>query len=42
MNVEEPPASGQIVIEWVVGHDPSDYDTYDWKVTCDPKIRTNS
>ena len=30
------PTTGNIVIEWTVGHDPNDLDTYAWKVTCEP------
>ena len=32
------PKSGTIVIEWVIGHDPTDFDTYGWRVTCEPTL----
>jgi len=32
------PKSGTITIEWVVGSDPSDFDTYGWRITCEPKV----
>lgn len=39
MNAEATtPESGVIRIEWAVGHDPDDVDTYAWRVLCDPPI----
>jgi hypothetical protein len=32
------PKTGIIQIEWVEGHDPADFDTYGWKVTCEPTV----
>jgi hypothetical protein len=32
------PNDGVIRIEWTIGSDPSDYDTYSWSVTCEPEI----
>jgi hypothetical protein len=34
----EPTTNGTIIIEWTVGSDPSDFDTYGWSVRCDPPI----
>ena len=32
------PQTGTITIEWVVGSNPNDIDTYGWSVRCDPPI----
>jgi hypothetical protein len=37
-STEVPPKAGRIVIDWVVGHDPDDFDTYGWRLQCDPKL----
>jgi hypothetical protein len=33
-----PVKSGKIVIEWVIGSDPNDFDTYGWGVKCEPPV----
>jgi hypothetical protein len=38
MAPRERPKAGKIVIDWTMGHDPDDFDTYAWQVTCDPKL----
>ncbi len=30
--------TGTVTIEWVVGSNPDDLDTYAWSVRCDPAI----
>ncbi len=35
------PQQGRIVIDWVVGHDPTDYGTYEWRLTCEPRVPDN-
>ncbi len=32
------PPTGKITIEWSLGHEPNDFDTYAWRVTCDPEL----
>jgi hypothetical protein len=32
------PPTGTITIEWAVGSDPNDFDTYAWSVRCEPPI----
>ena len=35
---DEPPQAGTITIEWVIGWDPNDLDTYAWSVRCNPPL----
>lgn len=32
------PPTGKITIEWSLGHEPNDFDTYAWRVTCYPQL----
>jgi hypothetical protein len=34
----DPPKAGKIEIEWFEGTDPSDFETYTWKLTCYPAL----